>query len=96
MDMFSHFNADDQVINLEDGNGGSYRCRPLVLFRFEEKEYSLLLNLEKSETIIMQLIVQGDQEIFRTIESDEQFRRVSAHCKDILRELAEEDDSAVF
>jgi len=82
----------EQIINLQSDDGRAYRCRLLVVFPFEEKEYALLQNLETPGTVIMQLIEQGDQATFRTIESDEQFARVTAHCKEVLRELAEEEE----
>ena len=67
-------------------------CRILgASFEFDNKEYALLLKFGDGETeldpkddtstVIMQLIEQDDQAIFRTIESDEEFERVVAYVK---------------
>ncbi|HEY9789399.1 MAG TPA: DUF1292 domain-containing protein [Candidatus Obscuribacterales bacterium] len=99
-------NLDEQTITLESEDGRSYACRILGVFEFDNKEYALLLNLGDGEgeeeskdkdkdgasTVIMQLIEQDDQAIFRTIESDEEFDRVVAYVKELAMDMADEDD----
>jgi uncharacterized protein YrzB (UPF0473 family) len=98
-------NLDEQTITLESEDGKSYACRILGVFEFDGKEYALLLNLGDSEneeertqedkdasTVIMQLIEQNEQAIFRTIESDEEFERVVAYVKELATEMTGEDD----
>src|SRR6185437_13687680 len=99
-------NLDEQTITLESEDGRSYACRILGVFEFDNKEYALLLNLGDGEgeeeskdkdkdgasTVIMQLIEQDDQEIFPTIESDEEFDRVVAYVKELAMDMADEDD----
>lgn len=94
-------NLDDQLITLESEDGKSYVCRILGLFEFEEREYALLLNLgesgnedeeEEPSTVIMQIVQQGDQAVFRTIEDDAEFERVTAYVRELASEIAEEGE----
>jgi hypothetical protein len=94
-------NLDEQTITLEAEDGRSYACRILGVFEFDNKEYALLLNLGDGETepdpkddtstVIMQLIEQDDQAIFRTIESDEEFERVVAYVKELAMDMVDDD-----
>lgn len=94
---------DEQTITLESEDGRSYACRILGVFQFDNKEYALLLNMGEGEneedvakdgasTVIMQLIEQDDQAIFRTIESDEEFEKVVAYVKELANEMDDDDD----
>lgn len=99
-------NLDEQTITLESEDGRSYACRILGVFEFDNKEYALLLNLgdaeseeeqkakeaDGSSTVIMQLIEQNDQAIFRTIESDEEFEKVVAYVKELAMEMTGDED----
>lgn len=88
------------VITLEGDDGHSYSCQILDIFNFEEKEYALLLNLgevssgeEESENqgsiVVMRLTERGDQSIFQTIESEEEFERVIAHVEEMVKKAEE-------
>jgi uncharacterized protein YrzB (UPF0473 family) len=84
----------DQTITLAGEDGRSYACRILGVFEFEEKEYALLHRVGDGEedndpgmTVIMQMIDQGDQAVFRTIESDAEVERVTAFIKELAREM---------
>lgn len=88
------------VITLEGDDGHSYSCQILDIFNFEEKEYALLLNLgevnnegEESENqgsiVVMRLTERGDQSVFQTIESEEEFERVIAHVEDMVKQAEE-------
>jgi hypothetical protein len=70
----------------------------LGVFEFENKEYALLLRMagegdhasdarQDPTTVLMQLIQQGDQAVFRTIENDDEFERVMAYIKSIAAEM---------
>jgi hypothetical protein len=74
----------DNIINLVSTSGRPHQCELLLVFSFEEKKYALLENLESSTTVVMQLVEQEDQAIFRTIEDDEEFECVTAHVKEIF------------
>jgi uncharacterized protein YrzB (UPF0473 family) len=90
---------DEQTITLDDENGKSYTCRILGVFELDGREYALLLKLgnqasvgddkEDDSTVIMRLVEQGDQAIFRTIEDDEEFERVVAYVKTLADEMSE-------
>ncbi len=87
------------VITLEGDDGHSYSCQILDIFQFEEKEYALLLNLgevteggeddQQGSIVVMRLQERGDQSIFQTIESEEEFQRVIAHVEDMVKEAEE-------
>lgn len=94
---------EEQVITLEGEDGRSYVCRILGLFEFEEKEYALLLNMgeagkeqqeEEPSTVVMQLITQNDQAVFRTIQNDEEFDRVIAYVRELALEMEDEEGGA--
>ena len=88
------------VITLEGDDGHSYSCQILDIFNFEQKEYALLLNLgevnsegEDSENqgsiVVMRLTERGDQSVFQTIESEEEFERVIAHVEEMVKQAEE-------
>jgi uncharacterized protein YrzB (UPF0473 family) len=84
----------DQTITLTAEDGRAYPCRILGVFEFEEKEYALLHRIGDGEdeggtarTVIMRLIEQEDQAVFRTIESDAEFERVTAYVKELAQEM---------
>ena len=68
---------DDQVIDLESGDGQAFRCRIIDILPLDGNEYALLVNLENSDPVVMQVITNGEQSTFRVIESQKQFERVA-------------------
>jgi len=89
------------VITLEGDDGHAYSCQILDIFNFEQKEYALLLNLGEANNegdenenqgsiVVMRLTERGDQSIFQTIESEEEFERVIAHVEDMVKKAEEE------
>ena len=92
---------EEQVITLEGEDGHSYVCKILGLFEFDEKEYALLLNMgeagkedseEEPSTVVMQLITQDDQAVFRTIEDDAEFNRVIAYVRELAIDMEGEEE----
>lgn len=88
------------VITLEGDDGHSYSCQILDIFNFEQQEYALLLNLgevnneeepddQAGSIVVMRLTERGDQSIFQTIESEEEFERVIAHVEDMVKKAEE-------
>jgi uncharacterized protein YrzB (UPF0473 family) len=88
------------VITLEGDDGHSYSCQILDIFNFEQKEYALLLNLGETNSeggenenqgsiVVMRLTERGDQSIFQTIESEEEFERVIAHVEEMVKKAEE-------
>lgn len=91
------------VITLEGDDGHSYSCQILDIFDFEEKEYALLLNLGESNSeagaddqegaiVVMRLMERGEQSIFQTIESEEEFEKVIAHVEEMVKSAEEEGE----
>ena len=74
------------VITLEGEDGSSYRCTLLDIFEFEENAYALLLNMDDNNLVIMRLIERDNQTVLQTIESDEEYERVSTHVVEIVSE----------
>jgi uncharacterized protein YrzB (UPF0473 family) len=92
---------EEAMIKLEGEDGHEYSCQILDIFEFETQEYALLLKLgeakaegpdddEEGSLVIMRLIQRGDQSIFQTIESDEEFERVVAHVEELARQAETE------
>jgi uncharacterized protein YrzB (UPF0473 family) len=94
------------VITLEGDDGQSYSCQVLHTFDFEDKKYALVLNLgeasfapesehdepEEGSIVILRVSQRGDQAIFQTIETQEEFDRVVAHVEEMAAEEDDEDD----
>lgn len=84
---------DDQIIETVTEDGEVVQFRLFDIVEFEEKEYALLLPLEDednedAELVLMKLEKDGDDYIFETIESDEEFDKVSEY----IESLADDDD----
>ncbi len=89
--------SEDTIVTLEGEDGHSYSCQIIDIFEFDEKEYALLLNLgesendegdeEKGSLVIMRLVQQGDQAIFQTIETEEEFQQVVTHVESMAKTI---------
>lgn len=89
--------SEDTIVTLEGEDGHSYSCQIIDIFDFDEKEYALLLNLgeaeneeegdEKGSLVIMRLVQKGDQAIFQTIETEEEFDKVVAHVESMAKNI---------
>jgi uncharacterized protein YrzB (UPF0473 family) len=87
------------VVTLEGDDGHSYNCQVLHTFAFEEQKYALLLNLgevnfdpedeDEGSIVILRVSEKGDQAIFQTIESQEEFDRVVAHVEEMVGQAEE-------
>ena len=83
----------DNLVETVDEDGNVITFRLFDIIEFENKEYALLLpadsddDEEDSEIVIMKLIKKDEEYSFETIDSDEEFDRVSSY----LEELSEEE-----
>ena len=83
----------DNLVETVDEDGSVITFRLFDIIEFENKEYALLLpadsddDEEDSEIVIMKLIKEDEEYSFETIDSDEEFDRVSTY----LEELSEEE-----
>ena len=86
-----------EVLVLEGEDGKEYECELLDRFEFEDGEYVLLLKLpeelegeeeldpdEDGQLIIMKVHTRGEQTVFQTIESEEEFDRVKAYVEEMV------------
>jgi uncharacterized protein YrzB (UPF0473 family) len=89
---------EEQTITLDGQDGQTYTCKILCVFEHENKEYALLQNMsevgseEKADDspVIMQLVQENDQAVFRVIEDDQEFDRVVEYIKQLANEIQED------
>ena len=85
---------ENQIIETVDEEGNLIKFELFDIIDFEEKEYALLLPVEKSEDeaedeiVLMRLKKDGEDYLFEAIEDDDEFDRVSEYI-DKLDEDAE-------
>jgi hypothetical protein len=92
---------DRQLITLEGDDGKPLLCRILGVFPFEGEEYALLTSsvepngepVSDGPPVLMRIVEQGDQAVFQTIESEEEFERVMTFIKETAQEMDEERSS---
>jgi hypothetical protein len=95
--------AEVQTFILESEDGHSYECEFVNRFEFEGNEYALLLkvseegseaelNEEDQTLVIMRFFVRGNDFVFQTIETDEEFNKVVAYVEETVQAQADEDD----
>jgi uncharacterized protein YrzB (UPF0473 family) len=80
---------NEQAMILDDENGHSHSVHILRTFVIDRKEYALLHNLNSDghiKIVVMELVSQDDQRIFRTINDDNEFNRVVGYVRDHFRE----------
>jgi len=84
---------DIAVITLESEDGHSYDCEMLDRFIFEENEYALLMKIaeegaeeelddDEQSLVIMRFFHRGNDFVFQTIDSDEEFEKVKAFVEE--------------
>lgn len=79
------------TLTLEGEDGHSYECEFLDRFEFEGNEYALLLKVNDEEDeeeedeqslVIMRCFERGNEFVFQTIESEEEFEKVVAYVEE--------------
>jgi uncharacterized protein YrzB (UPF0473 family) len=92
---------DEETITLQGEDGAEHRCRVLGVFEFEARDYALLLDLgvidededdNEPETVLMRLVEQNGEAVFRTIDDDAEFRRVSTYIRQLASEVEDEEE----
>jgi len=98
MDNFEGQEIDTQIIQTEDEDGNLHNFELIDVVEIDNQEYGVLLYLndeaseeDEQEIAIMRLIKQNDNYIFETIESEEEFNRVSAMIEAELNEEFDEE-----
>jgi uncharacterized protein YrzB (UPF0473 family) len=94
----------EDFITLQGEDGQDYPCQILQIFDFDNKEYALLLNLAEESTngtgedsgslVVMRLTQQGEQAIFQTIESEEEFQKVVAYVEEMSKGACDDEECA--
>lgn len=86
------------VIPLVGDDGKEYQCQVLHRFKFDEKDYVLLMDLDKAANldsldeedatalVVMRVEVREDQIVFSVIEDDEEFDRVIIYVDDMVKQ----------
>ena len=91
-------NEENRIVETvdEDGNVISFELYDII--EIEEQEYALLLPIdddddndsEEGELVIMRLTQDGEEYIFETIDSDDEFNKVAEYVESMDEENEEE------
>ena len=84
-------NEENQLIETVDENGNVITFELFDIVEVDAQEYALLLpsedsDNEEAELVIMRLIKDGEDYIFETIESDEEFEKVAEYVESLSSE----------
>ncbi|MBO7672699.1 DUF1292 domain-containing protein [bacterium] len=74
------------VIETIDENGNSIKFELFNMISFEGKDYALLLPVDKEqseELVLMEILKDGEDYSFASIEDDEEFERVSDYIESL-------------
>ena len=85
-------NEENQLIETVDENGNVIKFELFDIVEVEEQEYALLLpsedaDNEDAEIVIMRLTKDGEDYIFETIDSDEEFEKVAIYVESLDDEV---------
>lgn len=89
---------DDDIIEMTDENGESYKVRIIDLTAVDGVEYAVLQPLnedaaeysgedDEEEYVLMRLKKEGEEYSFETIDDDEEFERVSEYIDKLADEI---------
>lgn len=94
----------EDIIALVGDDGRSYNCQVVLTFSYDKNNYALLQNLgemeaeeddsEEGSLVVMRVSQAEDKVVFNTIETQDEFDRVSAHVQDIVQQAALEEEEA--
>lgn len=77
---------ENKIIETIDEEGNPVRFELYNIIEFEGKDYALLLpkdDEESQDLILMEIIIDGENYSFETIEDDEEFERVSEYIESL-------------
>ena len=84
----------DDIVEITDENGETYKVRVVDIITFEDKEYAILESLsdknkdeDDGEFILMKVINEDDDYSFETIEDDEEFEKVASYIDELADEI---------
>ena len=96
---------EQQIIELIDEDGETNQFELIDIVEFEGKEYGLLLpiddedetlidNEEEREVVLMRLNKIMNEYVFETIDSEEEFQKVSEYINSFDEDYEENNDDA--
>ena len=89
-------NEENQLIETIDEDGNVINFELYDIVEVDEQEYALLLPAEEqeesdeAEIVIMRLTKDGEDYIFETIESDDEFNKVAEYVESLTDDDEEE------
>jgi len=94
------------VIPLVGDDGKEYQCQVLHKFKFDDKDYVLLMDLDKAANlealeeedatalVVMRVELRNDQIVFNVIENDEEFDRVTSYVDEMVKQAELEESES--
>lgn len=83
--------SDKNWIELTGEDGSVQNCRMLDVVQFENKEYAVMLTQNEDAVVIMLLVETDKGTVFRTIQDDKEFGRVSAFVQALAQAQSDDD-----
>ena len=79
---------NSKIIETIDDEGNVVNFELYDIIEFEGKEYALLMpsKTEEDEIVLMQLEKEGDDFLFKAIEDDDEFEKVSEYIESLDEE----------
>lgn len=77
---------ENKIIETIDEEGNPVKFELYNIIEFEDKDYALLRPLESEDTeelVLMEIVADGEEYSFETIEDDDEFERVSEYIENL-------------
>lgn len=77
---------ENKIIETIDEEGNPVKFELYNIIEFEDKDYALLRPLESEDTeklVLMEIVADGEEYSFETIEDDDEFERVSEYIESL-------------
>ena len=77
---------ENKIIETIDEEGNPVKFELYNIIEFEDKVYALLRPLESEDTeelVLMEIVADGEEYSFETIEDDDEFERVSEYIESL-------------
>jgi len=85
----------ENVIEIVDDEGTVIKCELYDIIEFDDKQYAMLLekdsDVENPEVVLMRYVEEGEECFFETIDSDEEFEKVSQYIDSL--DIEDEDEN---
>lgn len=77
---------ENKIVETIDEEGNPVKFELYNIIEFEDKYYALLRPLESEDTedlVLMEIVADGEEYSFETIEDDDEFERVSEYIESL-------------